>query len=293
MTDRVVLITGSTGGIGLRTAMALAKGGATVVLTGRSREAGAAAVATVKAEAGHDRVELLLGDLSTRAGVGAVAAQFKARHARLDVLLNNAGLMPTERTLTADGLERGFAVNVVAPLLLSLALMDRLVAARPARVVTLTGGEHPGRFDLDNLQGERAFVGLTTYSHHKLVMMAVMRELAERTRGSGVTVNVCYPGQAATAMTQGVTAGAMPLAMRLIYPLFRWMVRPDGGQSAQKASRSSVFLASSPEVDGVTGRYFDRRGRAVAWPAPVEDTAVRARLWETVSRLAGEAATPA
>lgn len=139
--------------------------------------------------------------------------------------------------------------------------------APAARIVAVTGGSHPRRFELDNLQGERRFEGLALYSHHKLVMMATMRALARTLTAH--TVNVCYPGRASTAMTQAVKAGDLPLLMRPIFPIFKLVTRDDGGRSAEKASRSSVHLASSTALTGVTGRYVDPRCREVAWPAAV------------------------
>lgn len=128
-------------------------------------------------------------------------------------------------------------------------------------------------------------MGLKTYSHAKLMTMALMYEFAERLQGTSVAVNVCYPGQASTSMTQGVTPQMLPGALRIAWPLFRLMTRPDGGRSAAKASRSSVYLATSPEVESVSGRYFDTNSKEVAWPAPVRDTQTRRQLWAITERL--------
>lgn len=282
------LVTGGTGGIGLATARTLAKQGLEVVVTGRDATKGAQVVAELRAATGNPQVEFLAGDLSTRASIDALVAAFGARFDRLDVLLNNAGLMPSERTLNADGVESGFAVNVLAPLRLATALLPVLKASPAPRVVTLTGGEHPARLELDNLQGERRFVGLSLYSHHKLVMMAAMLELAARW-GASPTVNVCYPGQASTAMTQGVKASDLPWLMRPLFPLFRLMTRDDGGRSAEKASRASVFLATSPEVEGKTALYFSPTCEERAWPKALGDATVRAQVWREVERLGGAA----
>jgi len=286
MSGRRVLITGGTGGIGQATALALARAGARVVVTGRGRASAEGAVARLRSESGGE-VDFLLGDLATRAGVVGLAGAFAGRFERLDVLIHNAGLMASRREVTEDGVESGLAVNAVAPLLLTHALLGSLRAAPGARVIALTGGSHPSRVDLDNLQGERGFVALDQYSHHKLVMMGVMRELARRLGPGGPTVNVCYPGQAVTSMTRGVTAGDMPLLMRLLWPVFRLMMREDGGRSAARASRSSVHLASAPELEGVTGRYFDTKAREVRWPGALEDAKLCGRLWGEIEGLAG------
>jgi NAD(P)-dependent dehydrogenase (short-subunit alcohol dehydrogenase family) len=283
MQNKIILITGGTGGIGQQTALALAKMGAHVIVTGRSRASGEAAVADIKQASGNSRIDLLLGDLSTQVGVRAIAEQFRVTHERLDVLINNAGLAASERKLTADGLESNFAVNVVAPFLLTYLLMGSLRASPSPRVVTLMGGGVPAKLDMGDLQSERLFDGLNSYSQSKLAMMAVMYEFAQRAQG--VTINVCYPGQASTDMTRGVTPAMLPAALRWMFPLFKLMTRPDGGKSAAKASRSSVYLASSPDVEGVSGQYFDTNSRRAAWPPAVLDSASREKIWKTVKRL--------
>jgi len=280
------LITGGTGGIGKQTALALAKMGAQVIVTGRSQASGEAAVAELIQLSGNPKIGLLLSDLSTQAGVRALAEQFKQEYGHLDVLINNAGLSEAQRRLTADGIEADFAVNVVAPFLLTQLLLDRLQASPSARVINLTGGQHPAAIELDNLQAERGFMGLTTYSHTKLIMMAVMVEFAQRMQGTNTTINVCYPGQASTRMTQSVKPEMLPGLMRLMWPLFKLATRADGGKSAAKAARTSVYLASSAEVAGVNGEYFSPAGKVVDWPQPVLDQATRQRHWETLERLA-------
>jgi NAD(P)-dependent dehydrogenase (short-subunit alcohol dehydrogenase family) len=285
MQGKTILITGATGGIGMGTAEALAGMAARVFVTGRSRDSAEAAVARLKARTGNDRIAFLLADLSTQAGVRSLARQFTAVSDSLHVLVNNAGRAAQARQLTEDGVESDFAVNVVAPFLLTHLLVEPLANARGARVVSLTGGSHPRRIDLDNLQAERSFAGLVTYSHAKVAMMAVMYEYAHRLVLPGITINVCYPGQARTSMTGSVTRDMLPGAARLLWPLFKLATRPDDGSSAAKASRSSVYLASSPEVEGVTGKYFDRDSARVDWPAAVRDAAAREHLWNLVHEL--------
>lgn len=200
------------------------------------------------------------------------------------MLINNAGQTSSKKELTADGIESNFAVNVVAPFLLTHLLMDSLRASPSARVINLMGGDVPAKLDMDNLQSERSFDGLNTYSQTKLAMMALMYEFAQRAKG--VTINVCYPGQASTNMTRSVTPEMFPTVARFIFPIFKWMTRPDGDKSAEKAARSSVYLASSAEVEGVSGKYFDANSKLVAFPPAVLDSATRKKLWETVERLA-------
>ena len=288
MKNKIILITGGTGGIGQQTALTLAKMGAPVVVTGRSQASGEAAVSELKRLSGSQQVDLLLADISTQAGVRSLSDQFKAKYDRLDVLINNAGLAASARQLTEDGVESNFAVNAITPFLLTHLLMDRLKSSASARVINLTGGEAKGVIDLDNLQAERSFSGLNSYSHSKLVMMAMAYEFAQRVQGTNVTINVCYPGQAATNMTRSVTPEMLPGFMRFMWPFFKLAIREDGGKSAEKASRSSVYLASSVEVEGVNGKNFDTKSKMVDWPAAVVDQSTRQQIWkvaEQVSRL--------
>jgi NAD(P)-dependent dehydrogenase (short-subunit alcohol dehydrogenase family) len=286
--DKVVLITGGTGGIGKQTATALARLGAQVIVTGRDRVRGEAGVLDIQRASGSYDVELLIADLSTQAGVRSLADQFKRRYARLDVLINNAGLLAQERQITADGLESDFAVNVIAPFMLTHLLMDVLMASAPSRVVNVSGGMSIwGKIDLDNLQAEKSFRGLETYSQTKTVMMALAYEFAHRIEGSGVTINVCFPGAASTAMTQALSPSALPPVMRLTWPVLKSMyMRDDSGKSAAKAAQSSVYLAASPDVEGITGRYFNTSSKPMDWPKDVNDDALRQRLWTLCEQLA-------
>ncbi|NWJ96509.1 MAG: SDR family NAD(P)-dependent oxidoreductase [Chloroflexi bacterium] len=285
MKERVVLITGGTGGIGKQTALALAKLGAQVIVTGRNQASGETAVNELKQISGNPQIDLLLADLSTQAGNRSLAKQFKQRYKRLDVLINNAGLAASQRQLTEDDVESDFAVNVLTPFLLTHLLMDYLKASPSARVVNLAGGTADGYIDLDNLQAERSFTGLNTYSHTKLIMMAVMYEFAQRVQNTNITINVCYPGRASTNMTRSVTPEMMPSFSRLIWPIFKLMIRPDGGQSAAKASRSSVYLASSDDVARVNGTYFNTHSKIVDWPKAVLDQEKRQQLWAITEQL--------
>ena len=285
MKEKNILITGATSGIGFQTALALAKMGAQVIITGRSQKTAEEAVANIKSASGNTRVDFLLANLSAQKNVRALAGQFKAQYERLDVLINNAGLAASKKELTEDGLESDFAMNVVSPFLLTNLLMDSLKSSPSPRVVTLMGGDVPAKLDMDNLQSEKSFDGLNTYSQTKLAMMALIYEFAQREKG--VTINVCYPGQASTNMTRSVTPEMLPRAMRWMFPIFKLLVRDDGGKSAAKAARSSVYLASSPEVEGVTGKYFDTNSKETAWSPAVMDAVVRKTLWEMASQISG------
>ena len=281
---KVVVLTGGTAGLGHAAAFVLAQAGARVVVTGRNPQSGEAAVTVLRAVSANPDVELALGDLSTQAGVRSLAASIRQRFLRVDVLLNNVSHMPSERTLTEDGLEQGFAVNVVAPFLLTHELLEPLRQSPSPRVITLTGGEHPSRVDFDNLQGEQTFEPAALYSHHKLVMMAGMLELSRRL--CGVNVNVCCPYLAAT---RGIAFSALPWLMRPLYPILRWMTPVDRRKSMRNASRASVFLASSPQLEGKTGLYFAADCKPRPWPAAALDESVGVRVLTEVERLSGAA----
>jgi NAD(P)-dependent dehydrogenase (short-subunit alcohol dehydrogenase family) len=285
MKNKIVLITGATGGIGKQTAISLAKMGATVVISGRSKVSAEAAVTEIITITNNSNVDFLLADISTKKGIIELVTQFEEKFNQLDVLINNAGSAAIERKLNADGVELNFATNVLAPYQLTTQLMHLLQKSESPRVITLMGGDLPKKLDLDNLQAEKSFDGLSYYSQTKLSMMAMMYEYAERLKGQKITVDVCYPGQASTNMTQSVTADMLPGLMKIIFPLFKFFVRPDGGKSAEKASRSSVYLASSAEVEGKTQLYFDKNVKLTSWPKAATSQNNRKVIWELVSKL--------
>lgn len=285
MKNKIVLITGATDGIGKQTAISLAKMGATVVVTGRNKQRGEAAIAEIKSISGNVNVELLLADISSQRGIVELVQQFVAKFDKLDVLINNAGSAANERKLNADGVELNFATNVLAPYQLTTQLMDLLKKSDSPRVITLMGGDLPKVLEMDNLQAQKSFDGLSYYSQTKLTMMAMMYEYAERQKGQKITINVCYPGQASTNMTQNVTADMLPGMMKIIFPLFKFFVRPDGGKSAEKASRSSVYLASSNEVEGKTQLYFDKNVKLTKWPEVIQLKTTRDKIWQLVVSL--------
>ncbi|MEV5827704.1 SDR family NAD(P)-dependent oxidoreductase [Spirillospora sp. NPDC052242] len=282
MNGKTVLVTGSTGGIGKETARGLAARGARVILVGRDR--GRADAAARELGPGAAAVT---ADLSTLAGLRALAAEVRARHDRLDVLVNNLGGMTAGRTLTADGVETTFAANVLAPYTLTCLLLPLLRAAPAARVVNLTGGIPGGPLDPDNLQGEKRYLGWTfsQYNHAKTAVMAMSRRFAAV---DGVSVNVAYPGHAYTPGNRAATAAAFPYAYRPVVPVLR-LLGPRLLNDVAKAARSSVHLASSPEMEGVTGVYVDAKAKRVPWPASVLDERACDAVWDLCARLGGVA----
>lgn len=278
---KVCLVTGATAGIGEVAARELARRGATVVLVGRSRERCEAARARIEAETPGAEVEFHVADLSAQAEVRRLAEEYRARRDRLDVLLNNAGAMFARRQETADGLERTFALNHLAYFLLTNLLLDPLRAAAPSRVVCVASDAHRavGGIDWDDPEGRRRYRPFRAYCQSKLANVLFVRELARRLEGTGVTANALHPGFVATSFFAG--NGALGAMMRLSARLFA--IRPEEG------AETPVYLAASPEVEGVSGRYFEKGREARPSKAALDDDAAR-RLWTMSERLAGLAA---
>ena len=276
MAGMSVLVTGGTGGIGKATATGLAALGARVGITGRDQARTEAAAAGIRASAGSLAVDAFAADLSVQAGVRRLAAHVLDTYPRLDVLVNNAGGFWAHRHVTADGLEHTFALNHLAPFLLTSLLLDRLTASAPARIVTVSSGAHArARIDFDDLQGERTYSGQRAYSQSKLANVMFTYELARRLDGTGVTATVLHPGVVRTSF--GTEDQAAYLAAVIgVARLF--MKTPAQGAS------TPVYLASSPQVEGITGRYFVNRKPRTSSKASY-DTAAAARLWQISADL--------
>ena len=287
-----IVITGGTGGIGLQTATTLAREGWRVVVTGRDGARGAAAVAEIRRQSGRQDVHLALGDLASAPSTSALAADLRRRFSRIDVLINNAGVLADDRRYTDDGLELHFAVNVVAPYRLTLALLPALRVTGSARVVNVTGGMPVGGVDPDDLQAEQGYRGLKTYSHSKRAMEAMSLALAPRLARRGVFLNVVYPGGASTAMTRAMTSSMVPWWMRPLWPLFSRRMADDGGHSAAKASRSSVWAATNAELEGVAGRSFGIDCRPSRLHRTVRDPTIQQQVLAAVEAVAGSGDRP-
>lgn len=292
MLDRTVLITGSTAGIGLASARSLARAGARVLLVGRNADRAHQAAQQLRADTGNPSIEAYRADVSSSADLARLADTISRTHDRLDVLINNAGVNMATRVLNPDGVELDFATNVLAPFTLSHALLPLLRRSVDGRIVNLTGGIPRGPIDPDNLQGEKTYIGFTfsQYNHSKLALMAVSRILAERFSADGVSVNVAYPGHAFTPGNQAMPAAALPVLYRPMAPLLR-LAGPllMGDKAIDRASRSSVYLATSAEVTGVSGAYFDKNCRRADWPASVTDPSSQEAVWRLCKRLSADA----
>lgn len=279
MTGKTCLVTGASSGIGRETAAALAAMGATIVMTARDRARGDAAVAEVKARSQNERVELLIVDFGSQQSIRRMAAEFLSRHDRLHVLVNNAGAYNTRRSVTADGYETTFAVNHLGYFLLTNLLLDVLKASAPSRIVNVSSVVHGGAvIDFDDLNGERRYGGMRAYAQSKLANVLFTYELTRRLDGAGVTANCLHPGVVMSGFGKN-NAGPVRAAFVLFHALCRpFLLTPARG------AETSVYLASSPEVEGVTGSYFVRK-RAVPSGAASHDEEAARRLWEASEEM--------
>jgi len=278
MDGKTVVITGASSGIGLETARALAGMGARIVMVVRNRDRGERAIAEIHDTSPDAQLELVLADLYSMAEVRAAGAEIRGRCDRLDVLINNAGLIHKTRELTVDGLERTFALNHLAGFLLTYELRELLVASAPARVVTVSSfGHNFARFTWDDLATMNRWTGQTfVYGASKLCNIWFAREAARRFEGKGVTSNALHPG--AVASNFGASGGWMfKHGTKLARPFLL---------SPAKGARTSIYVASSPEVEGVTGKYFARSKIKQPSKRARNDESAR-RLWELSEQLTG------
>ena len=279
---KVCLLTGATRGIGLAAADALARIGVTLVLVVRDPARVRETVRSVRSATGNGHVEGLVADLSLRSEVRRLAKEVRARYPRLDILVNNAGAIFTRREETTEGTEKTLALNHLGYFLLTLELLDLLKASAPSRVVNVASNAHRGmRLDLDDLENRKNYSGLRVYGQSKLMNLLFTIELARRLSGTGVTVNTLHPGVVATGFGQN-TPGLFKSLVRMAAPLLT---------TPEKGAETLVYLATSPEVAGVTGKYFTKSRQER--PSPTSrDPELAAKLWEASERLvaAGDAA---
>ncbi len=270
--EKVVLVTGANAGIGLESARELARMGALVVMSGRNRAALAAAATDIRTSTGNSRVETIVADLSVMRNVRKLAWDFREKHDRLDVLLNNAGLILGDRRVTADGFETTFAVNHLAPFLLTRELTGELKAGAPSRVVTVASIAHrrvPG-LDFDDLMSETKYEAFDAYSKSKLANILFTRSLSRRLEGTWITANCLHPGVIRTGFGRdGDVSGFLKWAIILVGPFLT---------GVKKGARTSIHLCSSQEVEGVSGEYFVDGEVAQPTPAARDDIAAE-RLW--------------
>jgi len=278
MQGKICLITGANSGIGKATALGLAKLGATVVLVSRDRARGEQAQSEIKAQSGNPNIDLLLADLSSQKSIRQLADDFKQRYSQLHVLINNAGVFSPRKRLTVDGIDMVFAVNQLAPFLLTNLLLDVPKASAPARIVNVSSGSHEANYlKLDDLQSEKHYRPMRAYGQSKLALVLFTYELARRLEGTGVTANCLHPGFVATNIAQ---RGLPPPVRLLAKPIFLFGISPEQG------ARTSIYLASSPDVEGVTGKYFVKSVPKQSAPL-THDESLQHKLWQVCAVMTG------
>jgi retinol dehydrogenase 14 len=276
LAGKTVLATGATSGIGWEASVSFARMGARLIMIGRDASKTAQKVEEVRQRSGSRTVESLLCDFSSQAQVRRLAQEFRDRYDKLHVLVNNAGTAFTKRTLTADGIESTFAVNYLGPFLFTNLLLDVLKDSAPARVIVVSSsGHYSGTMDFNDLGFEHGYQVMRAYGRSKLAAVLFTRELAKRLMGAEVTVNALHPGAVATNIWDRAPAYTRPifsLAKRL------FMISPAAG------AETIVYLATSPEVEGKTGLYFEKN-RPKSPSRLAQDDALAQRLWAESARL--------
>lgn len=279
MRGKTCLVTGANRGIGRATAEGLAKLGARVVMLCRDPQGGERARTEIIAATGNPQVELVLADLSIQAEVRRAADEFRQRFDRLDVLVSNAGAFFVRRTMTVDNIEATFATNHLASFILINALTDLLVASAPARIVIVASEAHQRVSDPEDWTSSRGYSGRNAYNRSKLANVIFGYDLAGRLEGSGVTVNSCHPGLVATPVLRGFTDHWWS---RWAWPIVqRFTITPE------EAAGALIYLAMSPDVEGVTGKYF-KNSAPTSSSLISHDSVIGARLWNLSLRLTGE-----
>jgi len=274
MQGKVCLVTGANSGIGKGTALGLAKMGATVIMVARNPKKGQAAREEIKTLSGNDAVELMLADLSSQTAVRGLAASVKEQFDYLHVLVNNAAIIPPERTITMDGIETQFAVNHLAPFLLTNLLIDFLTSSAPARIVNVASTAHrDGKIDFDDLQSEKKYnrLGWQQYSNTKLANILFTNVLAQKLEGTDVTANSLHPGVIWTNLWRGFP--------KFLYPLAKLLFK-----QVDEGAQTSLYLAASPDVEGVTGKYFKDKKVVDGAPQAYEQ-GVAQQLWQVSAEL--------
>jgi retinol dehydrogenase-14 len=277
MAGKIVLITGATSGIGRATALGLARMGAYLAITGRDRVRTEDAAREIRA-AGGGQVDVFVADLSSQSEVRRLAEEVLQSLSRIDVLINNVGGYWNTRHVTVDGLERTFALNHLAPFLLTNLLLDKLKQSAPARVVTVSSNAHAsGRIDFSDLQGEQSYSGARAYGQSKLANVLFSYELARRLQATSVTANALHPGLVNTSFGAEDPAGVQKLLVPLLRPFMKTPVR---------GAATSIHLASAPDLEQVTGRYF-ANSKPKESSERSYDEAASARLWQLSADLVG------
>ncbi|MCS6809174.1 MAG: SDR family oxidoreductase [Bacteroidota bacterium] len=264
---KICLITGATSGIGKETARALASMGAHIILPARNLERAERVKADILQTTPRAAIEIMECELASFASITSFVQSFKARYSNLHILINNAGLIETKRKLSRDGIEMTFAVNHLAPFLLTKLLLDTIQRSTPARIINVSSeAHHSTTINFDDIEGKKHYNGWRAYAQSKLANILFTRHLAIMLQGTGISVNCLHPGVVATDLFD-----VIPAPFNFLIKLF--MISP------AKGAETTIYLASSPEVEGITGEYFDKK--KIAIPSIVaRDADIAARLWQ-------------
>jgi NAD(P)-dependent dehydrogenase (short-subunit alcohol dehydrogenase family) len=269
------MVTGANAGIGKSTALVLAKMGATVVMICRNRERGEAALNEIKRVSGNDNVSLLLADLSSQNSIRQLVENFKTQYTALHVLINNAGNIPMERTITEGGIETQFAVSHLAYFLLTNLLLDVLKASAPSRIINVASTLHQfATISFDDLQSEHSYQPSQVYNRTKLANILFTYELARRLCGTQVTANCLHPGVTDTKLLSDF----VPIPLRFLVKII--------SSSPEKGAQTSIYLATSPDVENVSGKYFVKRKAVRSSKASYDETTAH-QLWQVSAELTG------
>lgn len=271
---KTAIITGATSGIGKVTALAIARDGAHLVLPVRNIEKGEALKEEIVKETGNRSVELMSCDLASMDSIRSFAKSFLVKYDRLHLLVNNAGLWESKRKESADGIEMNFAVNHLAPFLMTNLLMDVIKKSTPARIINVSSTAHKyAKMNFDDLECKKRWDSMKSYAQSKLANIFFTRKLAHELEGTGITVNCLHPGVVSTHLFDN-----MPGFFRRIFGLF--MISPE------KGAETSIFLATSPEVEGITGAYFKKK-KSAKTTSHAEDMKAADILWDVSKEYCG------
>ena len=276
MTGKIVLITGANAGLGKETAIQLAKKGATIIMACRNEKRALESLKEIKEKSGSEKIELYIVDLADQDSIRSMVSDFKKNHNKLHVLINNAGVMPDERITTKEGYEMTFAINHLGHFLLTNLLLDIIMNSSPSRIINVSSVAHKfANLDLDNINLNQGFSGLRAYSNSKLMNLLFTYELASRLQGTGVTVNALHPGNVKTNLTNpdGIWLKKVFFAFLRIFFI-----------GIKKGAKTSIYLASSPQVENVTGTYFIKSKPARS-SKKSRDKALQNKIWDLSEEL--------
>lgn len=274
MKDKICIVTGANSGIGKATALGLAQLGAHIIMLCRDKSRGEEAQFEIINESGNELIELMLADLSSQQSIRDFVSDFKKKYDKLNVLINNAGVNPSKRYETVDGIEKAFAINTLAPFLLTNLLIPTLKNSSPARVINVASNVQSKSINFEKLQSKKYFRSWKAYSRSKTALILITYEFARRLKGTGITVNCLHPGFIKTNITR-YYKGIIKFFTKIIFSF---------AKSPEEGAKTSIYLASSPEVEGVSGKFFIDKNEAKSKEITY-DTSVAKKLWDICANL--------